>query len=710
MRSLTRHRRPALVAIGAAVVAGAALWVSRASFDVAGTDAAPTRVAMLPSLPELLGLVAIVLLAAAGLAVAVRTNAEGSQRFWEPVSDALLPLFSLTLLFLPYLPWLADWIPALRLLAGPGRTIVWIVVVGQVIWLILPALARRIGARPLTPATSAMIFAVASVCFSPPFVLNLRNIVPGAFRDLWRAIPQLDYTTLSAFLSGSLGLLFDQEYGLVAYAPVLVLAFLGFGTMLRDRSRRKLAAFLLVAACGLIAVPALGAPWWGESEIPGERVVLLLPLLVAPIARLYERLPVGSTRRAGAQFLFLMTSGITLSWLPFADQAPVRQEADGSSSLLVWLSPTWRLWEEMPTFVAASVADASVRLLFWLAAFVAATVIISRQRASTAGRSAIEVTGGAVCLFLGVAAAGAVFLPDAGKPFTPEGRVLFPMLETFDPVARPIAIRCDRMTVIAPHEIPPLFSLSAVPGQRTDRQPVRVVLNARFRLPAGDYTVHLKGSGKAGSAANPAIGLQVGREGRPLETWPLIVRPGAVAQQHFSLPLDAEFVGFRASRAVEQTIAELRLTPVSIVEVRKRYRAPTVLSAASFPAAALFFHDSHVYPEADGFWVKGRATASFTLRKANEADSSLTLAIHSGAAPNVVTVATATSSQRIALVPGVTERLTIPMSEGTAFVPLRITAENGFVPADVGGSRDRRVLGAWVAFIPGDTSRTSAAP
>ena len=40
----------------AAVIAGVALWLSRASFDVAGTTAAPVRVAMLPSLPELGGL------------------------------------------------------------------------------------------------------------------------------------------------------------------------------------------------------------------------------------------------------------------------------------------------------------------------------------------------------------------------------------------------------------------------------------------------------------------------------------------------------------------------------------------------------------------------------------------------------------------------------------------------------------------------------
>ena len=52
--------------LGAATIAGVALWLSRASFDVAGTTAAPVRVAMLPSLAELVGFVALALLIAAG--------------------------------------------------------------------------------------------------------------------------------------------------------------------------------------------------------------------------------------------------------------------------------------------------------------------------------------------------------------------------------------------------------------------------------------------------------------------------------------------------------------------------------------------------------------------------------------------------------------------------------------------------------------------
>ena len=50
----------------------------------------------------------------------LRTCSQPAEPFWEPATDALLPLFALSLLILPYLPWIADWMPALRLFAGPG--------------------------------------------------------------------------------------------------------------------------------------------------------------------------------------------------------------------------------------------------------------------------------------------------------------------------------------------------------------------------------------------------------------------------------------------------------------------------------------------------------------------------------------------------------------------------------------------------------------
>ena len=99
-----------------------------------------------------------------------------------------------------------------------------------------------------------------------------------------------------------------------------------------------------------------------------------------------------------------------------------------------------------------------------------------------------------------------------------------------------------------------------------------------------------------------------------------------------------------------------------------------------------------------------------TMLKMRESDPGVLLAVHSGARPNVVTLATPGWSQKLELVPGVTERVTVPSKEGERFIPLTISTTDGFVPAEIEQSRDRRLLGAWIAFIPDDIARTSATP
>ena len=142
---------------------------------------------MLPSPAELLGFVAMTLLIAAGIASLLRIGRSTQETFWAPAVQPLLPLFGLGLLFLPYLPWLADWIPALRLLAGPGRFVIWVVVVGQVVWILLPRLEQSSAAR---------IFGIAAVAVRAPLVLNVPGL-PGAFVDLFRTVVHLPSTNWS---------------------------------------------------------------------------------------------------------------------------------------------------------------------------------------------------------------------------------------------------------------------------------------------------------------------------------------------------------------------------------------------------------------------------------------------------------------------------------------------------------------------------------
>jgi hypothetical protein len=397
--------------------------------------------------------------------------------------------------------------------------------------------------------------------------------------------------------------------------------------------------------------------------------------------------------------LFLLSLGVTMMVWLFPADVPVQQDGDGASSLLRWLSPTWQLWSEAPTYVAASPFTASVRVGLWLAACAIVVWILSRRGAGSEGRTALLTTVGMIAGALAVPSLTATVITGPHARFDSEGRGLLPLLETFDPVARPIAVRYDAFSFARAEDLPPMFALSAVPGQRTGRQPLRVVLNARFRLPAGSYDLDLKGSESAGTVPDAAIFLQIGREGGALRSWPMTMGAGGHEQHRFEVPVDAEFIAFRAAPSLEPTIAAMRITPVSVVELRKRLATPSVLSAGAFHHVTAFFHGG-AYPESDGFWVEGRASTRVTLLKTNPSDTAVGLAIHSGAKPNVVTLSTPEWSQRLQLVQGVTERVVLPTNAGDRFIPLTITAVDGFVPAEVNGGRDRRRLGAWIAFIP----------
>jgi hypothetical protein len=759
-------RHPAVISLTAAGLAGLALWVSRASFDVAGTIEQPVRIAMLPAPSELAGLTMMAMLFAAAIAWLVRgprSGADHAAPFWNrTAAEILTPLFALGFLVLPYLPWIADWVPALRLLAGPARVLVWVIVLGQIAWLFVPHVIKRYGVKtPPGPfATSVMLavisfavyawpswhsigmrvtdwppliiaaaiaaliwiwsfavsqsraaatFAWAAVCLSAPFVLNSRVLLPAPLLDLFNTIRHLPSASMMALVSGAPGLLFDQEFGIVTHAPVLLLGFFGLAVMVGNQMTRALSAALIAGMILLIALAGSRDPWWTDSMMPGRSLLLMLPLMGPPIAWLYERARDNQLRRAGLQLLLLVSVGMSLVIALNADQVRLPQDGDGSSSMLIWMSPTWQLWDESPTYIAGVSVAAVTQTALWLAAFAAAGWLFSRLAIAPRGSAALVATTTAIVAVIAVVSTSAVLPIDATRRrFDAEGRVLFPMLETFNTVVRPVAVVYDPLSVVSPAEVPPLFSLSAVPGQRRSRQPLRVVLNARFRLPAGEYELDIKGSDQAGTVPDSSLGLQIGREGRPLETWPLSLAPGSVSQRRFRVPLDAEFVGFRASRPTERTIAQLRLRALTIEDQDRRFESPVVRSSADFGVARAFFHDGDSFPEEDGLWVKGGATARLTILKPSESQTSLPLAIHGGGRENVAIVETPAWSQRIELVPDIMSKIAIPSMAGERFVSLSVTSVNGFIPAEEErGSKDRRLLGVWVAFIPDDTAKTS---
>jgi hypothetical protein len=113
-----------------------------------------------------------------------------------------------------------------------------------------------------------------------------------------------------------------------------------------------------------------------------------------------------------------------------------------------------------------------------------------------------------------------------------------------------------------------------------------------------------------------------------------------------------------------------------------------------FAGSDVYFLDDNAYRETDGFWTKGRQTASFTFAT-DPGRPAIALTLRNGPQPNVVTVQAGALTLPETLQPDEVRTLAIPVDR-EGIVTISVTSTRAFRPADVSGSRDRRSLGVWV--------------
>lgn len=476
----------------------------------------------------------------------------------------------------------------------------------------------------------------------------------------------------------------------------------------------ELVGFVILMLAAVASIALMRMPHARPARADGERALVWDPILTDALRPL---------------FAVALLAIPYCPWLP--DWLPVLRLLGGPLRWLLWsvvlgqvaliavlrFAPWGRAWLEgdrraaiaivfVVSLATYEIASAQLvetdffpaRLLLWLVGAATTVWLCRRSPMTPPGSAALHVTLYTAVAFTIIVSIAAL-LPGARQQlrFDPEARGRLPMLDTFDATARPVAVVYDPFSVVPPSAVPPLFSLTAVPGQRRAPQPTRVLLNARFGLPAGEYDVELRRSPASRTVAQGAVGLQIGREGGPVETWPVVMSSGDEWRQRFRLPLDAEFVAFRADPELERSTTLLRLRPVQVVDAGRRLRTDAIVAAASFGSTLVFFHDAVSYIEPGGFWARGRSKMRVTLAKP-EAPDSFALNLHCGARANQVTVLTPHGSWRLELAPNVARTLVLPANH-QALMPLDIATASGFVPAEIEpGNPDRRVLGCWITF------------
>jgi len=514
-------------------------------------------------------------------------------------------------------------------------------------------------------------------------------------------------TGLRFLLAGGPGLLFDQEYGILAFAPALIVSLVGLVAMLRaGGAARRLAVEVAMIFVALLVTVGAFHIWWGGSATTGRPIISGLLFLGVPFAWRYHQQRDRPAIIAAYHVLIAIgvAFGLTLAFAQYG--LLLAASRNGVSRLLEWLSSSWSIWSLAPAFIVQSPGVALFVTCLWLgAALLAGWWLRSRPRGWTPGRAMLSasLTCAAAIVLVSVLFPPLLARSIAAGPAPVPPSARSRLLDEFDAARRPIALVYSPLRRVDPQTLPPLVEFVARADEQRPKQPAPLLYNARFALPAGRYAVELVSSSPQSGALTGTLALQLGRVGSPSRTWAVDVTIPGVWGRAFDLPIDVGFVGFRGSPEIERAKPAIRIRPVSIADAHERLPEREVLATRALGGgdAMLFFHNDVVLPEHDGFWTPGHSTMVVTVAAPRGRPARLRL--RAGPVRTDVRLSAESWRQDVTLEPNSVREVTVPVPASGA-MRLAIETSSGFVPARFNpADHDERLLGCWVELDPQDS-------
>jgi hypothetical protein len=503
--------------------------------------------------------------------------------------------------------------------------------------------------------------------------------------------PAIAYGTNSesrvAYIPGGVaGLLFDQQFGLFSYSPVLVLAMVGWMRR-REGGGPGLWPLALIAG-GYLATVATYWMWWaGVPATPARLATSVLPLLAAPLAVAWR--DSGAAQRTLAVLLLAASLGISLMVLGVDGGRLAWSARDAQAPWLWALGPVVDLPRGWPSFfwrlVGGDVSSEwpfAVHVLAWCSTFLA--VMLSARAIARAGAPTHD----------GLVALAGWVLPVGLMAATQVGWWL-----NDSPGVRSAPSQVAVLRSIA--EGAPIFEVSPGSITRVPREtaPVRITVPridlpggpmmwAGLRdVPAGEFDLRL-------TARRPIGGVLTVRAGFSRDPLQVATLPRQSAHTvRLSLPVGTTDLAFIPDEALAAGDGSLLLVPRAV--------AP----GAHAPAVArLQVGDTDVYVvggapyvEVRALWVRGGGAAQLRLAARHTSPRPLTMTLSNGPHRNLVDVTIADETRRIELAPSASAVVPVSVT-GAGPVTVTVTSPSGFRPSDDGQSADRRYLGVRVAF------------
>jgi hypothetical protein len=500
------------------------------------------------------------------------------------------------------------------------------------------------------------------------------------------AAPYGDYTQTAAanILNGLPALWFDQQYGILPYAPVYGFCLIGMVALARTRPR--LAIELSAAALAYLLSSSAYHMWWGGSSAPARFAVPVLPLLVLPGAWLWHKASHNATRAVG--FGLLVVSIAITAVVVLADGGQLAYNfRDGFSRVAEWASPLVDLPQALPSFFRQTSGGATLRALIWIAPLVLVWAILRLSDVKRGLSMALPL--GFACAAM--CSATVVWSMDRVPGPTPDTSQLN-LLEHADPRWRPRGVDLTRL-LAAPSDVLVSNLLISTPRRRP-APPVRTLLLVPGVLPAGSYALRVSEPSRAGGSAR----LVIGRNARPITSWDLggDARDGEV---RFDLPVDVGSIVVEGDDQAVREAGALALRPVQLLAPADRLTNRYARRVERYGPGLAYFLDDGAFIEEPGFWVRGGSDARFVATRAT-AGATIQLFLRNAPVPNHVTIDVDGAARTLELQPGEERLLPLTLGpRGSAMV--HVESDAGFRPSAVDArSTDHRYLGVWVEFRP----------
>ena len=146
---------------------------------------------------------------------------------------------------------------------------------------------------------------------------------------------------------GAAALLLDRQFGLLLFAPVLLLGLPGITRAWRQD--RAVAALLASVFVGTLMIGGAFSMWWGGASAPARFLIAAVPALLVICGACWED-PQGPPGRRGG-LSAASGFGMGLLWLACLAPRALHNRADGESGLLRLLSPVLDADRFFPGFV-----------------------------------------------------------------------------------------------------------------------------------------------------------------------------------------------------------------------------------------------------------------------------------------------------------------------------------------------------------------------